>query len=846
MKSIVINKIRIQIFSKNIVRIELQHNGSFCNENTFLVSEKSSFKGYDGYVTVDRGDYKIISLEGYNIYVPSAGKSLSGIYVNNSEGKTVYKYRKTLNSGELPELDKTPEIFTVSDTPRITVPDGGYTYNGDIKDSGYIIQHGVEDVFLLLCNKDAKLLRKLYVSLTGRCELVRLSTLGGWNSKYFAYDEKTAKQLILDYEEHNVPLDVMVIDTDWRKASDRGIGYDIDTKLFPDMAEFLEFAHSHGVDIMFNDHPEPVEGTESVLSPEEVKYREEKLQSLMELGLDIWWYDRNWHTHLLTPAEEIKWETFGLYLFQEVTKHFYQKKAGSKKVYRRPVVMGNVSDIHNGVYRSIGDSASHRYSIQWTGDIASDESALAEEVRSLLKCSDNCIPYVNADCGGHTGNPHKELFVRWMQFGTLSPVFRPHCTMGLQRTREPWVFDEEALGIVRNYNNLRYRLLPVIYRQAYESYENGTPIFGALGYEYPNDKKALKRTDEYMLGKDLLISPVAGDPAKPLAGKDYKEPVKATFYDGREWKGEPIATAEWDTLEMDLDGESPLKGVPVYNFSAVFETTVQFDEPMDMFIRSDDGATVYIDGKCVHEDRAVHAITSSPLGMIEPNVPHKVRIEYFQALGGAYCALTAKRIGFDVVKEVYLPKGKWLEAFGTKIHNGNKIVKKEYPLNTSPLFIRLGSIIPLAYEAKNTKEQKWNKLVYDFYPSKGASDSGYLYEDDTETTAYKLGEYRKSGYSAKFNEKDNCFEVVLEKAEGTFKGKKAYAKRDILIKYHMLPDAAGLKKVTVNGVETEYKTARRSSQAFPLNCDKNACDSSVVNVKLKTDTDSRYVIKFYI
>ena len=48
-----------------------------------------------------------------------------------------------------------------------------------------------------------------------------------------------------------------------------------------------------------------------------------------------------------------------------------------------------------------------------------------------------------------------------------------------------------------------------------------------------------------------------------------------------------------------------------------------------------------------------------------------------------------------------------------------------------PLFVRLGALIPLAHEARNTKQQKWDKLVYDFYPCKEATDEGYLYEDDT-------------------------------------------------------------------------------------------------------------------
>ena len=214
-----------------------------------------------------------------------------------------------------------------------------------------------------------------------------------------------------------------------------------------------------------------------MFEPGEIAYREKNLQSIMDLGMDTWWYDRNWHTHLISPAKAVQWESFGLYLFHDITKNFYCGKAGNKEIHRRPVVMGNVVDISNGDYIAIGDSASHRYAIQWTGDIASESCTLAQEVKNLVLCSENCIPYMNSDCGGHTGNPDKEQFIRWMQYGTLSPVFRPHCTKDVLRFREPWLYDEETLDIVREYNRLRYRLLPYLYARAYETYRTGETMF---------------------------------------------------------------------------------------------------------------------------------------------------------------------------------------------------------------------------------------------------------------------------------------------------------------------------------------------------------------------------------
>ncbi len=837
MENITIGNIRVQLLSDDIIRIEYGKSEKFENRNTFFIPNRSDFDKSQVAYSVNEN---VICFGEYELYIPEGAKSLNGVKLEKN-GKRVYSYKTLKNSGELPPLDKTPDVFAISDTPRIIVPDGGYSVN---RKGEYEIEENVQDIYLLLCNCDAKKLRKLYVELTGRPELVRLSTLGGWNSKYYAYTEEEAKQLILDYEKHDVPLDVMVIDTDWRSC-ENGWGYDINKKLFPDMKRFMDFAHSHGVEIMFNDHPEPVDGKQ-VFDPEEIAYRESNLQSLMEKGLDIWWYDRNWGTKLVSPTENVRWETFGLYLFADITEHYWQKVSNDTEICRRPVIMGNVVDVSTGSYFDIKDSASHRYSIQWTGDIGSDPGVISQEVENLIKCGNNAIPYMNSDCGGHIGNPDKEGFIRWMQYGALSPVFRPHCTNCVERTREPWVFDEETLDIVREYNNLRYRLLPVIYKNAYESYENGLPIFRALGFNYPKDKRAISCNSEYLLGRDILISPIGGERPYAVDKNSYVKPVEATYYNGRELKGEPIANAEYNALDIVLNHTSPEKGVPVYDFSARFTTVLKFREPVELYIRCDDGATVYIDGEKVLEDKTLHAAWVFDLKRLEADREYKVEIEYFQAGGEACCELLAKKIveHTDAYK-TYLPAGKWLDPFDGKVYLGGKTVKREYGLREMPLFIRLGALIPLAYEAHNTKEQKWNKLVLDYYPDKSATDIGYIYEDDGETTAYKFGRYRTTEYSAEYDKTKNAYVVKIFAAKGEFDGDKCFARREITVKYH-LSVGNKVKRVTVNGEEAGFVTTKKDVDAFPLNVGRSAPDGDVISVPFVCDANKEYEIKFYI
>ncbi len=852
MNQFVINKIRIQKLSGGIVRLELATNGNFCDKNTLVIPNRASINIEKDLIPEEKSEYISFNIDEHTLLIPHAGNTLSGVKMLDKDGKVIYQYKKLKNSGELPTADKTPEIFALADNPRVVVPENGYLYNGEQKDNGYIIEQNVEDVYLLICKKDARLLRKLFISLTGRSELVKLPTLGFWDSRYFVYSEQTAKDRISEYEKRGVPLDNMVIDTDWRKASERGIGYDINTELFPNLKRFFDYAHSHNINIMFNDHPEPF--GENVLDSKEVKYREDNLQELLKLGLDMWWYDRNWTTALKSPIKEIAPETWGMYTFAEITKNYFIKRDG--KIYTRPDIMANVNNIYHGSYggaygncknpdMTIADSISHRYSIQWTGDITSDYCSLGREVGNMLGGGNNCIPYVNADCGGHLGNPNKTEYIRWMQFGAFSPVFRPHCCNVVERTREPWAYDDETFNIVNKYIKLRYRLLPVIYKEAYESYLNGTPIFKPLAFDFPNDKKASKRKDEYLLGNNILVAPIAEYGAvEKVPEKYFMKPVKATYFDGTEWEGQPLLITEYNDLYKYWSNVKPHDEVPMYDFSARYETVLKFDRNVKLFVESDDGVIVYIDGKMIHEDRTKHSAKRVEIAKLEANREYQIRLDYFQAGADAAIALLYSKTEVKDIDErdVYLPEGQWINAFSGKVYKGNKVVKRKYDTFEMPLFIRLGGIIPLAYDAKNTKEQTWNKLIFDFYPNKKACDEGYLYEDDTITTAYKEGQLRKTNYSIKYNEKKNAFILTLDKSQGKFNGPRLFDNREIKVRIHDIKQF-DIKSIEVNGQNIEFNIKNGKKGSMPLGVETI---DDCVEFKFTQNVNEEYYIVMYL
>jgi Glycosyl hydrolases family 31/Domain of unknown function (DUF5110) len=62
--------------------------------------------------------------------------------------------------------------------------------------------------------------------------------------------------------------------------------------------------------------------------------------------------------------------------------------------------------------------------------------------------------------------------------------------------------------IVRKYLELRYRLLPYTYTIARECTETGLPLMRALWLHHHDDPQAIARGDQFLWGRDILVSPV--------------------------------------------------------------------------------------------------------------------------------------------------------------------------------------------------------------------------------------------------------------------------------------------------------------------------------------------------
>jgi alpha-D-xyloside xylohydrolase len=97
------------------------------------------------------------------------------------------------------------------------------------------------------------------------------------------------------------------------------------------------------------------------------------------------------------------------------------------------------------------------------------------------------------------------VYKRWIPFGLLSSHSRLH---GSGSYRVPWLFDEEAVEVLRTFTRLKMRLMPYLLGAAAQVTAEGTPMMRAMALAFPGDPGCTHLDRQYMLGDDLLVAPV--------------------------------------------------------------------------------------------------------------------------------------------------------------------------------------------------------------------------------------------------------------------------------------------------------------------------------------------------
>jgi alpha-glucosidase/alpha-D-xyloside xylohydrolase len=108
-------------------------------------------------------------------------------------------------------------------------------------------------------------------------------------------------------------------------------------------------------------------------------------------------------------------------------------------------------------------------------------------------------------------------------------------------------------------------------------------------------------------------------------------------------------------------------------------------------------------------------------------------------------------------RRVYLPRGDWYDFWTGERLAGGREISRTVDLETLPLYLPAGSILPLGPVKQYTGESSDQPLSISVYP--GADASFWLYEDDGSSFNYRKGEWM--GIHVEWNDRRRSFTLRL-------------------------------------------------------------------------------------
>lgn len=410
-----------------------------------------------------------------------------------------------------------------------------------IDENGMIIsrEKNAKDYYVFAYGKDYRATMRAFYAISSPTPLIPRFALGVWWSRYHAYTQNEYLELMDRFEREGVPLTVATVDMDWHwvdiekhfgEKISGWTGYSWDKTLFPDYKEFLKTLKSKNLHITLNLHPaDGVRYFEDMyedmaqangIDPETKKPVEfqcgsdtfwntyfDLLHKPYEAdGVDFWWID--WQQGKQCDVK-------GLDPLQALNHYHYLDNAENGKL---PLILSR--------YGGLG---SHRYPLGFSGDTVISWRVLDFQPYFTVNAANAAYCWWSHDIGGHqVGYRDDDLYLRWIQFGTFSPVLRLHSTSVELLGKEPWKYRADVYSSAKKWLKLRHRLIPYIFSMNYRNHKEGIAICEPMYYSHPKDKNAYNVPNEYMFGSELIVCPITSPQSKEMSlGR-----VKAWIPDG--------------------------------------------------------------------------------------------------------------------------------------------------------------------------------------------------------------------------------------------------------------------------------------------------------------------------
>lgn len=158
------------------------------------------------------------------------------------------------------------------------------------------------------------------------------------------------------------------------------------------------------------------------------------------------------------------------------------------------------------LFQRSGCAGSQHYSASFAGDIPVSFLGLKRSVWAGLTAAASGFSVWGSDLGGFYSVKddkldHLELYIRWLQFSTFSPLMRCH---GLD-PHDPWIYGDTAKECFKRYYGLRQCLLDKIYSTAVKSSVEGDTMMKSMATAFDLSPTI---DNQYLFCDDFMVCPV--------------------------------------------------------------------------------------------------------------------------------------------------------------------------------------------------------------------------------------------------------------------------------------------------------------------------------------------------
>lgn len=431
------------------------------------------------------------------------------------------------------------------DNPSKGFADIGKTKN-DIFTIGFM--SGELNCYVIL-GKNTKEILSSFHKLTGTQPLPPIWAMGNLMSRFGYTSQQQLDSIIQITQQQNIPFDAVIFDLFWFGDSIKGTMGNLEwvnKKAWPNPQKMLQDYKKQGINPVIITEPFVLQS--SLNYQNSIKYHavdsfkkpfvlndfyfgKAGLFDIFRNDAKSWFW--NQHKKQIQLGVEGLWGDLG-----EPEKHPNQIFHNLKDLgFNRMFSADEVHNLYGHTWTQMldenfkkdfpnkrlfslnrsGFAGTQRFNIfPWSGDVSRSWSGLRAQLPIMLGMSLSGVPYIHADAGGFAGgNGDAELYTRWLQFASFTPIFRPHGTALYEIEKnafsfpsEPALMNDPYKSIVKTVVDERYKWLPYNYTLSYLQTTKAEPLVSPLLYYYSTDTVATSVEDEYMWGENVLVAPV--------------------------------------------------------------------------------------------------------------------------------------------------------------------------------------------------------------------------------------------------------------------------------------------------------------------------------------------------